>query len=118
MSTSAQKFVKISVNGKRIANVIGVESFFEREYTVSGSTLSVKEKSISVVIKREKILGDSRTDEVQLRMLSKFSLTVEYTGAKSSFSDCEWISFKETIAKDGTVTEEMTVTATKNTFTV
>lgn len=113
MSANSSRYVKILINGKQLANVIGAETLLEREPTVEGTTLSVNSKLLKAKIKRQIFLKDSRKDGINLRALSKFSLTISYPGVDSSFADCEWIDFKETIAEDGTVTEEMTVASTK-----
>ena len=115
MSNNSSRYVKVTVNNVRLANVIGAEIHLEREPTVDGNTLSVSNKLIKAKITREKWLGDSRSDGQNLRTLSKFALAIEYPGLKSTFANCEWIEFKETIADDGTVTEQMTIASTSYT---
>ena len=113
MSTNSSRYIKISVNGNQLANVIGVETFLKREHTIEGNTLSVQNSLITAKIKRQKILGDSRNDGINLRSLSKFTLAISYPGLNASFDDCEWIEFKETISEDGIIIEDITAISTK-----
>lgn len=117
MSNNASKYVKVSANGVQIANLLSVHSTFEREFTVENGVLTVPNNVMKVTLRREKLLGDSRSDGLNLRTLSKFSLVITYPGVTSSYSNCEWINFSETISEDGTVTEEMTVASLSYTIT-
>ncbi len=117
MNYDQSKSVYVTINGNRILNLQSVVSNFQREKTVENGVLVAPASQKTVTLRRVRYVGDSHSDGLNLRTLQGFQLNIYTPGYISSFPNCQWLSFTETIGKDNTIIEEMTVTSLSYTMT-
>lgn len=109
MSYNESKAISVRINGTRVANVESVISSAKREKTVSGNTISVQNDEISVTLKRVIYLNDTRSDGLVLRAQSDFLLEIYYPDHISSYSNCQWVDYTETVGENNALTEEIKI---------
>ncbi len=103
--------VYVAIDGKRISNLQSVTSVFEREKIIENGEITAPASEKTVLLRRVRYIGDKHSDGLELRTLKSFRLDIHTPGYMSSFTNCQWLSFTETIGKDNTIIEEMTLTS-------
>lgn len=109
MSFNEARAISVRINGTRVANVESIISSSKREKNVSGSVINVQSKEISVTLKRVIYLNDTRSDGLLLRAQNNFLLEIYYPDHISSYTNCQWVDYTETVGENNTVTEEIKI---------
>ncbi len=108
-SYNLEKAAFVTINNQRVANLLQVESEFNRELVITDGAITVPNTFMYITLRRQIFLNDQKRDGLNLRSLTDFSLSVYWPGVVSTFSNCQWLGFKETIVNDNIVIEEMRV---------
>ncbi len=111
-SFNLEKAIYVTVNNTRVANLVSVHSEFERELTIEDGQITVPNTYMYITLRRQIFPGDTRSDGLNLRSLSDFSLSIYMPGVVSTFSNCQWLQFKETV-DDNVITEEVRIASLK-----
>ena len=104
-----EKAMYVTVNNSRIANLLHVESTFNREFAIVDGKIAPPTTYMYVTLRRQIFVKDGIRDGLNLRSLSDFSMSIYWPGVVSTYSNCEWLDFKETVVSDNIIIEEMRI---------
>lgn len=95
MAYFADKEIKITINGKRLANVQRFNTTYSRERIIENNALTVPPTVMYIELTRAFFLGDPYRDEINFRALRDFTLEIKTPFHTATYKGCQWVGFYE-----------------------
>lgn len=104
-----EKAAYVLINDTRVANIVSVNVEYDRELVIENGQITKPNTIMHVTLKRQIFLNDPRSDGLNLRGLENFTLAIYTPTYITTYTNCQWLGYKETVGDDNVVLEELHV---------